>query len=129
MRDRWIGCFGLIAALAVMPLPTVGSTPEIASIVAVVSIALLAGQRWALPLVVLSDLALVGALWPRAFAVPPDHLAEIGVLLGLAGALPGFIALGRASGPLAELLSLRSRRLARAALLVTAALFLAMPLF
>jgi len=132
MRDRWIGSFGLIAALAVFPLPTEGSTPEIASIVAVAAIALLAGQRWALPIVVLADLALVGALWPRAFHDPPDPLAQLGLCLGLIGALPGAASLSRAAQPLAELVtgraSDRRRRIAHAAIVLCAAVWLAGPL-
>jgi hypothetical protein len=134
MRERWIGCFGLVAALAVFPLPTVGSTPEIASIVAVAAIALLAGQRWAMPLLVLADIALCGALWPRAFFQdPPSRAAQLGVLLGIAGALPGVISIGRASVPLAELVlgrvSGRTRELSRYGLFAIAMVWIAMPLF
>jgi hypothetical protein len=131
---RWIGALGLVAALAVFPLPTVGSTPEIASVVAVAAIALLAGQRWALPIVVLADVALVGALWPRAFLHdPPSQAAQFGVLLGLLGALPGLWMLGSAGSPLADVVfarpTARARRLSRVGIVVLAGVWLAMPLF
>ena len=131
--DGWIGLLGLVAALAVFPLPTVKSTPEIASILAVTSVALLAGQRWALPLVVLADIALIGALWPRAFHEPTSQLAQAGVLLGLLGALPGLWELRRAGRPLAELVfgeaSHRTHRLTHALVLVLAVVWLAAPVF
>jgi hypothetical protein len=131
--DVWIGCFGLIAALAVMPLPTVAETPEIASVLAVVAVALLAGQRWALPIVVLADIALIGALWPRAFIHdPPSTAAQIGVVLGLAGALPGIVAFGRAAPALAELVlgraTQRGRSFSMALLVAVSAIWIAAPL-
>jgi hypothetical protein len=128
-----IGVFGLVAALAVLPLPTVAQTPEIASVLAVAAVALLAGQRWALPIVVLADIALIGALWPRAFLHdPPSTEAQVGVLLGLAGALPGVIALGRTAPALAELVLGRSSRrgviLSRIAIGASAILWVGAPL-
>ena len=123
----------MVAALAVLPLPTVRQTPEIASVLAVASVALLAGQRWALPLVVLADVALVGALWPRAFLHdPPSQAAQIGVLLGLAGAIPGFIAFGRAAPGLAELVlgrpTQRALSFTRVGLVACSALWIGAPL-
>jgi hypothetical protein len=131
--DLWIGCCGLIAALAVMPLPTVAETPEIASVLAVVAVALLAGQRWALPIVVLADVALIGALWPRAFIHdPPSTEAQIGVILGLAGALPGIVSFGRAAPALAELVlgraTQRGRSVSMALLVALSAIWLAAPI-
>jgi hypothetical protein len=114
--DLWVGALGLIAACAVLPLPTVASTPEIASVLAVAAVALLAGQRWALPVVVLADVALIGALWPRAMTYPPSTLAQAGVLLGLAGALPGTVVIGRAAPALAEVLGRTSERAKAASL-------------
>lgn len=102
--DAGIGLLGLAAALAALPLPTSGVTPEIAATLAVGAVALLAGQRWGLAVVVLADIALIGALWPRAVLHdPPSTEAQIGVLIGLAGAVPGLISLGRAAPALAEL--------------------------
>lgn len=128
-----VGFLGLVAALAVLPLPTVAVTPEIASVLAISAVALLAGQGWALALVVLADIALIGALWPRAFLHdPPSLLAQVGVGLGLAGALPGALAIGRAAPTLAELLlgaASRRARVATHALVVgMAAVWLASPL-
>lgn len=133
ITDVWVGCFGLIAALAVMPLPTVGQTPEIAAVLAVVSVALLAGQRWALSIVVLADIALIGVLWPRAFFDdPPSTPAQVGVILGLIGALPGIISFGRAAPALAELVlgraTQRGRSISMALLVACSAIWLAAPL-
>lgn len=129
---RSIGCLGLVAALAVFPLPTVGSTPEIASILACSAVALLAAQRWALPIVVLADIALIGALWPRAFHDPPSQLAQVGILLGLLGALPGLWMLRRTAAPLADLVlgrsSGRAQQATKLLLVGCAALWIGAPL-
>ncbi|MCA9678619.1 MAG: hypothetical protein H6709_14030 [Kofleriaceae bacterium] len=128
-----IGMLGLVAALAVLPLPTVAGTPEAASVLAVGAIALLAGHRWGLALVVLADVVLVGALWPRAFLHdPPSTSAQLGVALGLAGALPGVVALRRTTPAVVELLlgerGGRHRAVSRILLPVLAALWIASPL-
>lgn len=130
----WIGWLGLVAALAVLPLPTVGQTPEIGALLAVAAVALLAGQRWALPVVVLADIALIGALWPRAFFQdPPSTGAQVGVLLGLAGALPGIVVIGRAAPAITETLlgtaSRRAHTATMAVVMVSSAAWLAAPLF
>jgi hypothetical protein len=131
--DLAIGLLGLLAALAVLPLPTVGVTPEVAATLAVGAVALLAGQRWGLAVVVLADIAQIGALWPRAFLHdPPSTMAQIGVAIGLAGALPGLISLGRAVPELAELVlghsSPRGQAMTRAAMLFGSGLCLSAPL-
>jgi len=131
--DLVIGALGLLAALAVLPLPTVGVTPEVAATLAVGAVALLAGQRWGLAVVVLADIAQIGALWPRAFLHdPPSTMAQIGVAIGIAGALPGLISLGRAAPELAELVlghaSPRGRAMTRVAMVLGAVLCLAGPL-
>jgi hypothetical protein len=128
-----VGALGLLAALAVLPLPTVKETPEVAAVLAVAAVALLAGERWALPILVLADVALIGLLWPRAFLHdPPSQEARIGVFLGLAGALPGIVAFGRAAPALAELVlgqpTQRAHSYARVVLIATSALWIASPL-
>ncbi len=128
-----IGVLGLIAALAALPLPTVAATPEIASVLAVGAIALLAGHRWGLAVVVLADVALVGALWPRAFLIDPTStLAQVGVALGLAGALPGVVALRRAAPAVAELITgevtARGGAISRVLIVAVALLWLGAPL-
>jgi len=131
--ELWIGALGLLAALAVLPLPTVKVTPEVAAVLAVTAVALLAGERWALPILVLADVALIGLLWPRAFIHdPPSQAARVGVFLGLAGALPGIVAFGRAAPALAELVlgrpTQRAHAYVRAILVVSSALWIASPL-
>lgn len=128
-----VGLLGLVAALAVLPLPTIKGTPEMASVLAISAIALLAGHRWALGLVVLADIALVGALWPRAFLLdPPSVAAQVGVALGLAGALPGLLLIGRAAPAVAEVVLGRATRRAQSAslalIVIGSALWLSSPL-
>ncbi|MCB0695330.1 MAG: hypothetical protein KDC19_13910 [Saprospiraceae bacterium] len=67
-----IGMLGLVAALAVLPLPTVAGTPEAASVLAVGAIALLAGHRWGLALVVLATWAIVPVTLIRTISLKKD---------------------------------------------------------
>jgi hypothetical protein len=128
-----LGVLGLVAALAALPLPTVAATPEIASVLAIAAVAVLAGHRWGVAILVLADVALVGALWPRAFLQdPPSTLAQLGVALGLAGALPGAVMLRRMTPALALLVlgeeSARGRAVSAALVPVVAVVWVAAPL-
>lgn len=110
-RERWLGLTGLIAALAALPLPTHAHSPELAATLAIGSIALLAGHRWGLAVMVVAEIFLIGALWPLAFLVQPPSLpAQIAVGVSVAGAIPGLLALGRAAAELVELVGARRTR-------------------
>ncbi len=110
-RERWLGLTGLIAALAALPLPTHAHSPELAATLAIGSIALLAGHRWGLAVMVLAEIFLIGAVWPLAFlAVPPSVPAQIAVAVSVAGALPGLLSLGRAAAEIVELIGARRTR-------------------
>lgn len=110
-RERWLGITGLIAALAALPLPTHAHSPELAATLAIGSIALLAGHRWGLAVMVVAEIFLIGAVWPLAFlAVPPSVPAQIAVAVSVAGALPGLLSLGRAAAELVELIGARRTR-------------------
>ncbi len=128
-----LGVLGLVAALAALPLPTVAATPEIASVLAIAAVAVLAGHRWGVAILVVADVALVGALWPRAFLQdPPSTIAQLGVVLGLAGALPGAVMLRRMTPELALLVlgeeSARGRAVSAALVPVIAVVWVAAPL-
>jgi hypothetical protein len=133
-RERWLGLTGLIAALAALPLPTTGHSPELAATLAIGSIALLAGHRWGLAVMVLAEILLIGAVWPLAIlARPPSTLAQIAVGVSVVGAVPGLRALGRAAAELVELVGARrtrrATRVAHAALAATALVVWTLPLF
>jgi hypothetical protein len=90
--DRWVAGTGLAAAFASLPLPTHAHSPELAAILAIGSIAVLAGHRWGLGIVVLAEVFLVAAVWPLALlARPPSLAAQIAVAIAAIGAAPGII--------------------------------------
>jgi hypothetical protein len=89
-----VAWLGLLAALAAMTLPTsAGYTPEIASVLAVGSIAVLAGHAWGLLIVALADVLLIGKVWPVALLAAGDP--QWAGIAALVGALPGLLVLSR----------------------------------
>lgn len=100
---RWVAAFGLAAALAAMALPTGTSyAPEIASVLAVSALALLAGHAWGLLIVALADVLLIGSIWPVLLSNAGDTL-KITAGVAIVAALPGLLALGRTLPRLVEL--------------------------
>lgn len=125
---------GLAAALAALPLPTNAHSPELAATLAIGSVALLAGHRWGLAVMVVAEIFLIGAVWPLAvLARPPSVLAQIAVGVSVIGAVPGLRALGRAAAELVELIGARrtrrATRVAHVALAMVAAVVWMLPLF
>ena len=79
--DAWLGVSALVAAMAALPLAQSSwHGPEVASTLAVSAVALLAGQRWAIALVLVAELLLLPTIWPRAFlggvALWPGRIAQ-----------------------------------------------------
>src|SRR5205807_224442 len=70
--------------------------PEVAAVLAVSAVALLAGQRWAIALIVIGELFLLPTVWPRAF-FPGELAARLVALTTLAAIVPGVLALRRAA--------------------------------
>ena len=67
---------GLAAAMFALPLAQSSwHGPEVASTLAVSAVALLAGQRWAIAVIVIAELFLLPTIWPRAFFGGVEHLA------------------------------------------------------
>ena len=98
-RLRWaVAAAGMISALAAICTPAgAPETAEIAAILAVGALAMLAGHRWGLLVVVAADVVLIGQIWPLAiYQDPPDQAALAAVYVSLAGALPGLVLLYRA---------------------------------
>src|SRR3954471_20031395 len=98
--DLWIALSALTAAMLALPFAQNSwNGPEVASVLAVSATAMLAGQRWAIALVVIAELLLVPTVVPRAFA--GGHLA-IGVvhLMSVGMLVPGLLATRRAAAAL-----------------------------
>lgn len=115
--DLWIATTALLAALLALPLaPSSWHGPEVAAVLAVAATALLAGQRWAIAVIVIAELLLLPTIWPRAFLsagdltglTTPVRLAALGSLIGI---VPGVLAVRRAA---AALVLVTGRRRTRA---------------
>lgn len=106
-RDLWIGTTAMIAALLALPLSPASHSPEAAAMLAVSATALLAGHRWAVALVVLSELLLVPALLPRLWVTPPDVAAHVAIGLASVSAIPGILALRRAAAAMVLIAGVR----------------------
>ena len=99
--DRWLAITALIASLAALPLAAEGNSPEAASALAVAAVALLAGHRWAISLVVLGELLLAPPLAMRAIqgyaGGPPIDVATIAATIAVMFCVPGVLAIRRAA--------------------------------
>jgi hypothetical protein len=72
--------------------PSAGHATEIAAVLAVGALALLAGHRWGLLLVAIADVMLIGTVWPLlAFRVLEVGRPVIAAQIALIGALPGLL--------------------------------------
>jgi uncharacterized membrane protein YjjB (DUF3815 family) len=97
--DLWLGLSALAAAMAALPLAQSSwHGPEVASTLAVSAVALLAGQRWAIAVVLLAELLLLPTIWPRAFlggvALWPGRIAALTSLIMI---VPGLLSARRAA--------------------------------
>jgi hypothetical protein len=95
----WLGATGLAAAMAALPLAQSSwHGPEVASTLAVSAVALLAGQRWAIALVLVAELMLLPTIWPRAFLggveLWPGRIAALASLVMI---VPGLLSTRRAA--------------------------------
>lgn len=98
--DVWIAMTGLTAAMLALPFaPNSWNGPEVASVLAVSATAMLAGQRWAVALVVIAELLLVPTVVPRALVGGPISIAAVH-FLSIAMLVPGLLATRRAAAAL-----------------------------
>lgn len=97
--DLWLGVTALVAAMSALPLAQSSwHGPEVASTLAVAAVALLAGQRWAIAVVVLAELFLLPTVWPRAFLGGVELWpGRIAALMALIMIVPGLLSARRAA--------------------------------
>jgi hypothetical protein len=100
--DRWIGATALVASMVALPLAQSSwHGPEVAAVLAVAATAMLAGQRWAIAIVVLAELLLVPTLAARACSSGIDLWpGRIAALLAAMASVPGMIQVRRAAAAL-----------------------------
>ena len=99
--DLWIASTALVAAMLALPLaPSSWHGPEVAAVLAVAATALLAGQRWAIAVIVVAQLLLMPTIWPRAFLPGGELVTRIAALGSLVAIVPGVLAMRRAAAAL-----------------------------
>ena len=100
--DLWIGITALVAAMLALPLAqSAWNGPEVASVLAVAGTALLAGQRWAIAIVVVAQLLLVPTLAVRGFGPGLDLWpGRIAALVAMMATVPGLLSMRRAAAAL-----------------------------
>lgn len=127
-----ISVSAMISAIAAFAIPgRTGNPAEIAAVLAVGAIAMMAGHGWGLLVVTSAELLLLGTIWPT-LAFPPDHgsAAALATYTAVVAALPGLVLLGPTLPQIAEvLLGARSGRTrpALAGVTVLAAIALVLP--
>ena len=130
-RDTWLAATAMLSALLALPLAqNAWHGPEVAAILAIAATAQFAGHRWAIAVIVLSELLLLPTVWPRAF-LEGDLGSRISALITLGAMVPGLLAMRRAAAALVALTGQRHprqmRRWLHAGLLVSCAIAIAVP--
>lgn len=96
--DMWIASTAMLASMLALPLAQNSwHGPEVAAVLAVSATAMLAGQRWAIALVVIAQMMLVPSLVPRMLLAPSELTAGIHGLVAIAALVPGVLAMRRAA--------------------------------
>ena len=129
----WVATTGLVAALVSLPLSQSSwHGPEVAAVLAVAATALLAGQRWAIAVIVTAELLLLPTVWPRAFLGGADLGVRFAALAAMFAVVPGVLSMRRAAAALVLVTGRRRTqqtcRQFHAALAVVAALGIVLPL-
>jgi len=96
-RESWLAFTALVGAGLTLPLaPSAWHGPQASAVLAVAAIARLAGQRWALAVIVLAELCLLATVLPRA--VYESALLQRGIALAtIVVIIPGLLAIPRAA--------------------------------
>lgn len=97
LREGLLAFTGLVGAGLALPLaPSAWHGPEVAATLAVSAIALLAGQRWAIAVIVLAELSLLPTVWPRA-VLESGLVSRAVALATITAIVPGMLAIPRAA--------------------------------
>jgi len=132
LREGWLALTALLGAGLALPLaPSAWHGPEVAAILAVAAIALLAGQRWAIAVIVLAELLLVPTAAWRA-ALGPGWIPRLISIATIVAIVPGLRAMPHAAvalaGMLGEARTERMYRCAHLALIVIGVVAVVVPL-
>jgi hypothetical protein len=109
--DVWVATTALVAAMLALPFAQSSwHGPEVAAVLAVAATALLAGQRWAVAVIVVAELMLMPTVWPRAFLGDGMLMARLAALATLFAIVPGVLSMKRAAAALVLITNNRSTR-------------------
>lgn len=99
--DVWVAATALVAAMLALPFAQSSwHGPEVAAVLAVAATSLLAGQRWAVAVIVIAELMLMPTVWPRAFLGEHLLMARLAALATLIAIVPGVLSMKRAAAAL-----------------------------
>ncbi|MBX3157382.1 MAG: hypothetical protein KF773_15510 [Deltaproteobacteria bacterium] len=99
--DVWIAASALVAAMLSLPLAQSSwHGAEVAAVLAIAATSMLAGQRWAIAVVIVAELLLVPTVWPRVFLGDTSIALRIPALISLAAMVPGILAVRRGAAAL-----------------------------
>ena len=102
-KNRWVALSALLGALAAISLPGAASqTAGMAVILAVAAIALLAGHRWSLMIIVAAQVLILGKVWP--IALHGSGMVEGAAIVATLCALPSLVLLRKTVPTIVELL-------------------------
>ena len=91
----------LVAAMLALPLAQSSwHGPEVAAVLAIAATSMLAGQRWAIAVIVIAELLLIPTVWPRAFLAEADTFTRVAAFGSLVTLVPGLLAMRRAAAAL-----------------------------
>lgn len=102
-RDAWLAATAMVGALLALPLAqSAWHGSEVAAVLAIAATAQFAGHRWAIAVIVISELLLLPTVWPRAF-LEGDLDSRIVALTTLVAMVPSLLAMRRAAAVLVAL--------------------------
>ena len=131
--DVWIAASALVAAMLSLPLAQSSwHSAEVASCLAIAATAMLAGQRWAISVVIIAELLLIPTVWPRVFLSDMDWQLRTSAVISMLAIVPGLLAVRRGAAALVLLTGrARTQRICRrfqVALVVTGVIATMLPL-
>lgn len=89
----WVGLTALVGSVAAIALPGAASqVTGIAVILSVAALAMLAGHRWSLIIIVAAQIMMLGEVWPIAFH-PSSTWVGAAAMIATLSALPGLVLL------------------------------------
>ncbi len=110
-RDLLLGASGLVGGLIALPLAPHGGSPEVTAALAVAAVAVLAGHRWAIGLVVIGALLAWPGLITRIASTHGEHGEPMAAGMAAVVMVPALLSVRRAAALMLASLGLERGRL------------------